>query len=96
MRPQQAEVEIAAQEDPLWEEAPVDGPPKEELASQVEGAADVAHRVRKEERQAEQQLRGTKATLSPGSSSLLTLRHRVIVCKLPEPRRVCYCIFVST
>ena len=58
MRPQQDQVEVAAQEQPLWQETPVDRPPEQELPAQVEGLAYVAAGVFHQEGQGQKQLRG--------------------------------------
>lgn len=54
---QQQQVEVAIQEEPLGQEAPVDRPLEHELSAEIKSPAQVADGILQEERKAQQELR---------------------------------------
>lgn len=55
---QQHQVEVAIQEEPLWQEAPVHRPLEHELTAEIEGPAHIADRIVQKERKAQEKLYG--------------------------------------
>lgn len=60
---QQEEVEVAIQEEPFWQEAPVHRPLKQKLTAKIESAAQVTNGILQEERKTQQKLQTGKIHL---------------------------------
>lgn len=53
---QQEEVEVSIQEEPFWQEAPVDCPLEQKLTAKIKCLAHVTNGILQEERQTQQEL----------------------------------------
>lgn len=78
MSEQQGQVECSVLESLLWQESPIHRPLEEELAAQVEGAAQVPYRVHEQEGQSQGHLQETPVTCLPRTVGMkMTIQHGV-------------------